>query len=166
MRAILRTILTLLFLSLALPAVAIDSIQLPEDPATLARYQRLTEEFRCLVCQNQTLADSNADLAIDMRREVLRMIEANMTDAEISDWLVERYGDFVLYRPPMKASTWALWFGPLILLLLAGSLAFFAKRRYGATTQTTSKEQPPQRDIADLLEQDPVKQDHLKQDSE
>ena len=76
------------------------------------RYQKLTAELRCLVCQNQNLADSNADLAADLRRQVFEMIEAGRTNQEIIDYMVQRYGDFVLYNPPLAAKTWLLWLGP------------------------------------------------------
>lgn len=79
---------------------------------TETRMRTLTEELRCLVCQNQTLADSNADLAEDLRREIRTMMERGQSDREIIGYLVQRYGDFVLYRPPVKATTSLLWFGP------------------------------------------------------
>ena len=81
------------------------------------RYRSLTEELRCLVCQNQTLADSQAPLAIDLKREVLVQMQAGRSDAEIVDYLVARYGDFVRYRPPVQANTLLLWFGPLAMLV-------------------------------------------------
>lgn len=84
-----------------------------------ARLKTLARELRCLVCQNQTLAESDADLARDLRREIREMMRAGRSDAEIVAFMVQRYGDFVLYRPPLKRSTWLLWFGPL----LAGAAA-------------------------------------------
>jgi cytochrome c-type biogenesis protein CcmH len=83
------------------------------------RFESLLRELRCLVCQNQSLAESNAPLALDLRVEVLKRVRAGMTESEIVEFLVERYGDFVLYRPPVKRSTWALWFGPFLLLAIA-----------------------------------------------
>jgi len=83
------------------------------------RYQSMIAELRCLVCQNQNLADSNADLAKDLRAQTHAMIIAGKADADIVDYMVERYGDFVLYRPPFKASTWLLWVGPFLILLIA-----------------------------------------------
>jgi cytochrome c-type biogenesis protein CcmH len=83
------------------------------------RYQKLIEEIRCLVCQNQSLADSNAGLAQDLRQEVYEMISTGMDDREITDFLVKRYGDFVLFRPPVKGTTWLLWFAPFIFLITA-----------------------------------------------
>ena len=91
------------------------------DEAFEQRLKRLETDLRCLVCQNQTLADSNAPLAEDLRREVRELALAGKSDAEIRAFLVARYGDFVLYKPPVKESTWLLWFGPF--LLLGGGLA-------------------------------------------
>ncbi len=88
------------------------------SPAQRERYHRLAEELRCLVCQNQTLADSNAELAADLRHQVEDQILAGRSDDEIKAYLVQRYGDFVLYRPPMKSNTWLLWLGPFALLLV------------------------------------------------
>jgi len=90
-----------------------------ETPEQQQRFQSLLEEIRCLVCQNQSLSDSNADLARDLRNEVYRMVSEGQSDQQIIDFLVARYGDFVLYRPPLKTTTLLLWFGPFILLLIA-----------------------------------------------
>lgn len=86
------------------------------------RFHRLAEELRCLVCQNQTLADSDAELAADLRREVEQLMLDGRSDAQIKAWLVDRYGDFVLYRPPMQRNTWFLWLGPFALLAAGGLL--------------------------------------------
>jgi len=102
---------------IALPASAIDSGQAFDDPAQQQRYERLIRELRCLVCQNQSIADSNATLAADLRREVRDMIEAGRGDDEIRAFMTERYGDFVLYEPPMAPRTWLLWLAPALLLL-------------------------------------------------
>jgi len=82
------------------------------------RYYLLIEEVRCLVCQNQSLADSNAPLAQDLRNEIFKMIQTNKSNTEIMEFLVKRYGDFVLYRPPLKKNTWLLWFGPFLFLIV------------------------------------------------
>ncbi len=100
----------------------------PLDPAAQARLKALSEELRCLVCQNQTLADSNAELAVDLRREVHRMIAGGRSDKQIKTYLVERYGDFVLYDPPVQANTIALWFAPFVLLLI-GAIVWAAVQR-------------------------------------
>jgi cytochrome c-type biogenesis protein CcmH len=100
------------------------------DPALEARMVRITSELRCLVCQNQTIADSHADLAVDLRRQVREQLKAGRSDQEIVDYMTARYGDFVLYRPPFKATTALLWLGPG-LMLVAGTiaLAVVLKRR-------------------------------------
>lgn len=94
-----------------------------EDPAQKARYQALLRELRCTVCQNESLAESKAELARDMRLRIHQMIQEGASDAEIKDFLVSRYGDFVLYRPPFQRNTWILWVGPGVILL-AGGVAF------------------------------------------
>jgi cytochrome c-type biogenesis protein CcmH len=93
-----------------------------------ARYQGLINQLRCLVCQNQTIAESNAPLAQDLRRQVQEMMQAGHSDTEIMRYLTERYGDFVLYRPPIKRTTWLLWAGPFALLALALLTAFLIIR--------------------------------------
>lgn len=99
-----------------------------------ARLKKLETELRCLVCQNQTLADSNADLASDLRREVRELALSGKNDSEIRDYLVARYGDFVLYDPPLKHTTWLLWFGPFALLAGGGVLWWLVlSRRQRAT---------------------------------
>ena len=99
--------------------------QVPASAAEDAQQQRvarLAEQLRCLVCQNQSIADSNAELAVDLRRQINEQIGQGRSDAEIVDFMVQRYGDFVLYKPPVKATTLVLWFGPLVLLLLGGGI--------------------------------------------
>ena len=103
--------------------------QTPADAALDARLKTLSEELRCLVCQNQTLADSTAPLAEDLRREVRELAQQGKTDAEIKQYLVARYGDFVLYKPPVKPTTWILWFGPFAFLLGGGLIWFVVLRR-------------------------------------
>lgn len=100
------------------PAAVFESGEFA-NPAQAERYHALINELRCLVCQNQSIADSNADLAADLRREVHRMISAGDTDQAILDYLVERYGDFVLYRPPLKPTTVLLWVGPFLVCVIA-----------------------------------------------
>ena len=101
----------------------------PADPATEARLKDLALELRCLVCQNQTIADSNADLAVDLRREVRKQILLGKSDTEIKTYLVSRYGDFVLYKPPVQGNTTLLWFGPFVLLLVGAGVWFVLSRR-------------------------------------
>ena len=99
-------------------------------------FKDLIEELRCLVCQNQSLADSDAELAHDLRAEVYDMIQAGNSDDEIVEFLVARYGDFVLYNPPVKPANYLIWFGPFVLLLVAGFLLLRAVRRQKRTAAT------------------------------
>jgi cytochrome c-type biogenesis protein CcmH len=99
------------------------------DAIVEAQVQRLSEQLRCLVCQNQTLADSNADLAQDLKQEIREMAAKGMSDQAIIDYLVERYGDFVRYRPPLKSTTLLLWLGPFALLFAGGVGLFVTLRR-------------------------------------
>ena len=121
-------ILLLLFM-LPLSADADEAKPLAENPQAEARLKSLAIELRCLVCQNQTLADSNAPLAEDLRREVREMIAQQKSDQEIVDFLVARYGDFVLYRPRWKATTMLLWIGPALLLLAGATTLILSLRR-------------------------------------
>jgi cytochrome c-type biogenesis protein CcmH len=105
-----------LCLGSSLPAFAKEA-QPNEDPQIEQRMKALTEQLRCLVCQNETLADSRADLAEDLRRQIREQIKAGKTDPEILAFLTDRYGDFVLYKPPVKKTTYLLWFGPFVLLI-------------------------------------------------
>ncbi len=107
-----------LLLLVASLAYAIDRPLNFGDPAQQARYEALLHELRCLVCQNQTLADSEADLAQDLRGEVYRMVSAQMDDPAIIAFMVKRYGDFVLYRPPVQRTTVSLWYAPAFLLVI------------------------------------------------
>ena len=110
-------------------ATAIDTSQAFEDPELQARYEKIIDEVRCLKCQNQTIKDSNAFLAGDLRREIRRMIEEGMSDDEIFDFLVERYGDFALYRPRFSGKTLVLWIAPAVFLLGGAVLLFNIVRR-------------------------------------
>ena len=129
---LLRAWLACLFI--ALPAFAADAPQLAADPVLEARMTRIASELRCLVCQNQTIADSNADLAVDLRRQVREMLRKGDDDATIIAYMTDRYGDFVLYRPPLKLTTMLLWFGPA-LMLLAGFIGLAVVLRRRARTQ-------------------------------
>jgi len=127
----------LLCLGIALSAQADDAKPLAEDPAVEARLQVIAEEVRCLVCQNESLAASQADLANDLRREIRAQIKQGRTDAEIMDFLVSRYGDFVRYRPPFNVTTGLLWLGPFAALLAGlGGLILFLRRRRGVVAPT------------------------------
>jgi cytochrome c-type biogenesis protein CcmH len=103
---------------------------LTTDPVTEAQVLRISAELRCLVCQNQTIADSNAELAVDLRNQVREMVKRGETQAQIVDYMTARYGDFVLYRPPVRSTTALLWFGPAVLLVFGvGTLIFILRRR-------------------------------------
>ena len=114
-----RNFALVLMVCLGLACEAADTPHELATPELKQRYQVLLEELRCLVCQNQSLADSHADLAQDLRNEVHRMLNENYSDDAIRDFMVERYGDFVLYKPPIKPSTMLLWFGPFALIIFA-----------------------------------------------
>jgi cytochrome c-type biogenesis protein CcmH len=99
------------------------------DAAQEARFQRLSSELRCPMCQNETLADSNAPIAHDLRRQIFDMMQAGKSDDEIKAWLVQRYSRFILYQPPVQPSTWLLWFGPLAVLLVGAAVVAVQVRR-------------------------------------
>lgn len=124
---------------------------LAENQQAEARLKALALELRCLVCQNQTLADSSAPLAEDLRREVREMIAKNMTDQEIIDFLVARYGDFVRYRPPLKATTTLLWLGPFLLLVVGGTTLAVALRRRAKKLTDPALSDEDHRIVAQLL---------------
>ena len=126
-----------LLLALALPlAHAGEAVPVASDVVLEERVMAVSAELRCLVCQNQTIADSHAELAIDLRNQVREKLRQGMSEREIKDYMVARYGDFVLYRPLMKRSTWLLWFGPLLLLILAfGVLVVKLRQRRKAMQQ-------------------------------
>ena len=131
-----RLFLYMFFFAFTVSAQAMEALPMAEDPALEARLNTLAKELRCLVCQNETLADSRADLALDLRREVREKMRQGLTDAQIKTYLTQRYGDFVLYRPPVKGSTWLLWFGPFLLLIAAiAGLTYFLKRRRTVLTE-------------------------------
>ena len=126
--SILAMLFCLLFFSSLLSFA--KEAQPNEDPQIEQRMKTLTEQLRCLVCQNETLADSRADLAEDLRKEIREQMKAGKSDQEIIAFLTQRYGDFVLYKPPVKSTTYLLWFGPFVLLILGTVVLFrFVKRR-------------------------------------
>jgi len=137
---VLHALLAALLLAGAFPALAIDTEKAFDDPALQARYEQINRELRCLVCQNQTIADSNATLAQDLRREVREMIAAGKTDAQIREFMIERYGDFVLYRPRMTASNFLLWAAPVLLLLLGTFIGIRYIRKQAAEADSDSPE--------------------------
>jgi cytochrome c-type biogenesis protein CcmH len=120
----------LLLAVLYLPAPAKEALPVSENPALEKRVMELSEELRCLVCQNQSLAESHAELAIDLKNQVREKLGQGMSNRDVIDYMVQRYGDFVLYRPPVKRMTWLLWFGPFVLLFAGiGFLLLKLRRR-------------------------------------
>jgi cytochrome c-type biogenesis protein CcmH len=117
-------------------AGAKEAAPLADDPVVEQRLIAISEEMRCLVCQNESLAGSRSDLALDLRRELRNLIKQGKTDAEIREFMVSRYGDFVLYRPPVKPSTWLLWAGPFGLMVLGVAVLFMYLRRRNADIGT------------------------------
>ena len=129
---LLRALLLALLVAVAAPVFAQASDPTPlqfNDAAEEARFHKLTAELRCVMCQNQSLADSNAQIAHDMRREVLALMRQGRSDAEIKQHLVQRYGEFVLYRPTVDSHTWLLWFGPGLILLGGAAVVWTIVRR-------------------------------------
>jgi cytochrome c-type biogenesis protein CcmH len=116
-----------------------DTVSL--DPPQEKRYKGLAEELRCLVCQNQNLADSHADLAMDLKVQVREQIAAGKTDQQIRDYMVQRYGDFVLYKPPVQGNTFALWAGPFALLAVGAVVAWRVQRATRAKAAITGQPQ-------------------------
>lgn len=108
----------------SISALAWEAKPAVEDPVLEARVMAISEHLRCLVCQNQTIADSNAGLAIDLRNQVREMLQKGMDEKQVVDFMVQRYGDFVLYKPPVKPTTWLLWAGPFLLFGFALAMLF------------------------------------------
>ncbi|MDQ1240769.1 MAG: cytochrome c-type biosis protein CcmH [Pseudomonadota bacterium] len=132
--AMLRASVLAVLLVLGGTALAIDAQDAFDDPVLQERYENINRELRCLVCQNQTIADSNATLAQDLRREARDMIAAGQTDAQIREFMIERYGDFVLYRPRMTAGNLLLWAAPVLLLVIGAIVLVRVVRRRAQET--------------------------------
>ena len=145
----LVVILTLfVFLNVAESSVEVKQFKNEQQEQ---RYKKLIDELRCLVCQNQNLADSNAALAQDLRKQVYKMISAGNSDKEILDFMVTRYGDFVLYRPPFKATTFLLWVGPFIILAIAllVLIRFIRQRKNVVVTTITNNDKEKLKQLLD-----------------
>ena len=128
-----RRWLALLLLLCGAAAAAQEARPLAEDPVLEAKVMAIAEELRCLVCQNETIAASHADLAVDLRKQIRQKLQQGQSREQIVDFMVQRYGDFVLYKPPLKRSTWLLWGGPFVLLMVAlAVLAVNIRRRRAA----------------------------------
>ncbi len=129
-----------------------------EDQAQDADFRQIIEEMRCLVCQNESLAGSNAELAVDLRNEIYAMMKGGQSKGEIIDFMVARYGDFVLYSPPVKPSTYPIWFGPLIVFLIGGVVLFRIVKRKNQSGETELSEAEQQR-LEKLLNQSSEQRD-------
>ncbi|HJV88634.1 MAG TPA: cytochrome c-type biogenesis protein [Noviherbaspirillum sp.] len=136
----MRKFVLFLMLVLSLGAQAKEAPPAAADPALEKRMLDLTEQLRCLVCQNQTIADSHADLAIDLKNQVREKLAAGMSDKEVINYMVDRYGDFVLYKPPVKETTWLLWFGPFLLLVVGIGVLMAKLKRRNATPDNVPEE--------------------------
>ena len=139
--------------------LAKEAAPLAEDPALEKRVNEIAAELRCLVCQNQTIADSHADLAVDLKNQVRDMVRSGKTQDEIVDYMVKRYGDFVRYRPPVKASTYLLWAGPFLLLFLGIVVLMqnLKKRRLLADEQETVLSPEEREHLAQMLKSEEEK---------
>lgn len=131
-----------------------EAKDMAQDPVVEKRMIGLADNLRCLVCQNESLASSHAELAEDLRREVREQIKKGMTDKQIIDYLVSRYGDFVLYDPPMKTSTALLWFGPFALFLVGGAFLFYQLRTRRRSMPETELSPEAQKRAAAMLNND------------
>lgn len=133
-----------------------EAATLASDPALERRVNEIGLELRCLVCQNQTISDSNAGLAVDLKNQIREQLQAGKSEKQIIDFMVERYGDFVLYRPPVRATTLLLWAGPFVLLALAvfGAVAVVRRRRVEADNAPQLTE-AQRRKAAQLLQDEP-----------
>ena len=148
----MRALLLALLVCVHVPAFAqADEVANP-DPAVEQRLKDLGEELRCLVCQNQTIADSNAPLALDLRNQIRVQVKQGKSDDEIRAYMTERYGDFVLYKPPFKATTAVLWIGPFALIAVGAFVLWVVVRRKPVPTAAPAEKAKRREDIAALLE--------------
>ena len=158
----MRYLLILLVCLLPAFSYAGQATDMATDPVLEKRMIGLAENLRCLVCQNESLASSHADLAEDLRREVREQMQKGLSDQQIIDYLVSRYGDFVLYDPPVKKSTLVLWYGPFVLLLLGvGVLVYQLRKRKSQIVETVLSDADARR-AASLLEETPESSDQSR----
>lgn len=152
----LRRFLVIVVLVLGMqPAMAAEGMAQPVgDPVVEARVNKLAEELRCLTCMGQSIADSQSSFSTDMKREIRDMIKAGKNDKEIMEFMVQRYGDFVLYRPPVKNTTWVLWGGPFLLLILSLVFLVAKLRKRGAQVATELTENEHQQAVQLLGERE------------
>lgn len=147
----MRAIIIAVLIWLPLAANAQNAQPTTDDPVANKRAVQLAEELRCLVCQNQTIADSHAELAVDLRRQIREQIAQGRDDRQIIDYMVERYGDFVLYRPPLKATTLLLWFGPAMLLVFGLAFLFYQLKSRRKRVEAVELTESERREAAALL---------------
>jgi len=138
------------------PARAPQALPLAADPELEDRVLKIASELRCLVCQNETIAASRADLAVDLRNQVREQLRAGKSDAEIRAYMVARYGDFVLYTPPVKPTTWLLWAGPFVLLVAMAAWMWRTLKRRRAAPAAAPLSEAEQQRARDMLERDPA----------
>ncbi|AWW44864.1 cytochrome c-type biogenesis protein CcmH [Polynucleobacter paneuropaeus] len=139
----MKSLVSILLMLACYGLMANEAAPLAEDPVVEQRLIGISEEMRCLVCQNESLAGSRSDLANDLRAQIRSMIKAGKSDAEIRQYMVDRYGDFVLYRPPVKPTTWLLWLGPFTILVVGiiGLLMYLRKRNTSMDSRTLSDDE-------------------------
>ena len=157
LKHLLRVLVLLVACTVAMAAVrAAEAPAVAEDPALEKRVNDLGLELRCLVCQNQTIADSHAGLAVDLKNQIREQLKAGKTDRQILDFMVDRYGDFVLYKPPMKATTILLWVGPFALMAIGlGVAALIVRRRRSPAAATPHLTEEQRRQAARMLADEP-----------
>ncbi len=159
-RFFVHVLVVALALAFAAPAIAIGPNEALPDAAEEARARALFKELRCLVCQNQSIDDSEAELARDLRVIVRERVQAGDSDREILEFLTRRYGDFVLLRPPLRPATWVLWFGPFALLALGAAGVWIVRRRRTATAPAPVPLAESERErLRHLLASDPAERD-------
>jgi len=150
-----RILLAASFVVLTYPAFAVEPAEMLKNPALEARARAVSQELRCLVCQNESIDESHADLAHDLRVLLRQRIAAGDTDRQAIDFIVRRYGDFVLLKPPVEPATWLLWFGPAVLLVLGAAGAFIFVRRRNAGTREPPPLTPAEQQRLDTLLREP-----------
>ncbi|MDD4881357.1 MAG: cytochrome c-type biogenesis protein CcmH [Gallionellaceae bacterium] len=149
----MKRLFLMLLASLAMPVWAAEAVPVGDDPAIEARMVNLATDLRCLVCQNESLAGSHAELAEDLRREIREQMRAGKSDKEVVTYLTDRYGDFVLYRPPFRSYTLLLWLGPVIFLGIGAVAWFLTLRRRRAIKVTDQVSVASLKQAADLLDE-------------
>lgn len=148
----MKRALLIFLLAVATPLWAAEAVPVGDDPAIEKRMENLAQNLRCLVCQNESLAASHADLAEDLRKDIRQQMRQGKTDKEVVQYLTDRYGDFVLYKPPFRSYTLLLWFGPLIFLTVGGIIWYLTLKRRGGIKPAEQVSAEALQRAADLLE--------------